>query len=111
MTDEKKFKKLKILKMERELFHTFSQGERKAEVFKTSKGFEVDLHEVDDWYATRKVHGHSETYAENTAENWVLGVFDKKDVKQEELSMKLHKKEGSFYGYREKSDNYHPELD
>ncbi len=47
--------------MEKELYHTFSEGERKAEVFKTVKGFEVELYEKDDWSATRKVHGHSET--------------------------------------------------
>jgi|TARA_B110000977_G_scaffold40698_1_gene54745 hypothetical protein len=83
--------------MEKELYHTFSEGERKAEVFKTVKGFEVELYEKDDWSATRKVHGHSETYAENTAENWVQGIFD----------LEPPVKEGSFYGYRQRSDNYY----
>ncbi len=60
----------------RELYHTYENGDRYAEVFKTDKGFEVDLHEQDEWLTTRKCNGHSEIYAENLGENWVLGIFD-----------------------------------
>ena len=81
------------------LFHTYEMGVRRAEVFLTKKGFEVELYEDDGWSATRKVHQHSESYAEDVAENWVQGMYD---LEPEE------KKEGSFYGYREKSANYYP---
>lgn len=62
---------------DRQLYHTYKNDSgRYAKVFKTDKGFEVDLHEHNDWLATRKCHGHSEIYAENLGENWVLGIFD-----------------------------------
>jgi len=61
---------------DREKYHTFKDGVRYAEVFKTPKGYEVDLHEQNDWLATRKCHNHSEIFAENLGENWVLGIFD-----------------------------------
>ena len=77
------------------LFHTYEMGVRRAEVFLTKKGFEVELYEDDGWSATRKVHQHSESYAEDCADNWCQGMFNVE-------------KEGSFYGYREKNDNYYP---
>ena len=83
--------------MNKELYHSFRKDERSAEVYRTSKGFEVELYEQNGWSATRKVHQHSETYAENTAENWVQGIFD----------LEPPVKEGSFYGYRQRSDNYY----
>lgn len=70
---------------------------RKAVIRKEKEGFEVDLYK-NDLKETRQVHNHSETYAENVAENFVQGIFD-------------IEKEGSFYGYREKSNNYDPEVD
>lgn len=70
---------------------------RKAIIRREKEGFEVDLYK-DDLKETRQVHEHSETYAENVAENFVHGIFD---IEPEE-------KEGSFYGYREKSANYYP---
>jgi len=85
--------------MNKELYHSFSKDERQAEVYRTSKGFEVELYEKNDWSATRKVHQHSETYAENVAENWVERVFD------------LEPNDIGYYGYREKSDNYYEGLD
>ena len=74
---------------------------RKAVIRKEREGFEVDLLLNDAVIETRKVHNHSETYAENVAENYVLGVFDIKE--QNGYS--------GYYGYREKSDNFHPDLD
>ena len=70
---------------------------RKAVIRKEKEGFEVDLYK-NDYKETRQVHNHSETYAENVAENFVQGLFDIEKVE----------KEGSFYGYREKTDNYYP---
>jgi|TARA_R110000851_G_scaffold306659_1_gene465121 hypothetical protein len=85
--------------MNKELYHSFRKDERSAEVYRTSKGFEVELYEQNGWSATRKVHQHSETYAENVAENWVEKVFN------------LEPEDKGYYGYREKSDNYHEGLD
>ena len=70
---------------------------RKAVIRREKEGYEVDLIK-EDCRETRKVHNHSETYAENVAENFVHGIFD-------------IEKEGSFYGYNEKSRNFYPEID
>jgi len=85
--------------MNKELYHSFRKDERSAEVYRTSKGFEVELYEQNGWSATRKVHQHSETYAENVAENWVEKVFN------------LEPEDKGYYGYREKSNNYYEGLD
>jgi len=79
----------------KELYHTYAKDDRYAEVYKSSKGFEIDLYEFETIVETRKVHDKSEGFAEDVADNWVQGISDVK-------------KEGSFYGYREKSDNYYP---
>lgn len=71
--------------------------DRKAVIRKEKEGFEVDLYK-NDYKETRKVHNHSETYAENVAENFMQGLFD-------------IEKEGSFYGYNQKTDNFDPEVD
>lgn len=60
---------------ERDLCHQYQKGNRMAKVYNTKLGFEVDLFEGTDFQATRKVHNHSEIYAENTAENWVEGII------------------------------------
>jgi len=60
---------------ERDLYHQYQKGNRMAKVYNTKLGFEVDLFEGIDFQATRKVHNHSETYAKNTAENWVEGII------------------------------------
>ena len=62
------------------------------------EGFEVDLYEKKKLLETRQLHNHSESYAEDCADNWVQGVFN-------------IEKEGSFYGYNERDDNYYPEID
>jgi len=83
----------------KKLYHTYAMDERYAEVFKSDLGFEVDLYENNTLLETREVHDKSEGYAEDVAENWVGGMFD------------IEPKEGSFYGYNEKNDNYYPCLD
>jgi hypothetical protein len=62
--------------MKRTILHHHQGDDRTAEVFNTKLGFEVDLYENGGILCTREVHSHSEVYAENVAENWVLGVFD-----------------------------------
>ena len=36
--------------MNKELYHSFRKDERSAEVYRTSKGFEVELYEQNGWY-------------------------------------------------------------
>jgi hypothetical protein len=45
-------------------------------VFKEKDGFVVLMLEDKTIYEERTITGHSEVYAENCAENWVLGVID-----------------------------------
>lgn len=59
----------------RELLHQYQRDNRMAKVYATPLGFEVDLIEGTKFEATRKVHNHSERYAEDTAENWVDGIL------------------------------------
>lgn len=74
-------------------------ADRRAVIRKAQEGFEVDLYLDQLLVETRKVHNHSESYAEDVAENYVQKMFDAVE------------KEGSFYGYRTKSDNFDPEVD
>lgn len=74
-------------------------ADRRAVIRKAQEGFEVDLYLDQLLVETRKVHNHSESYAEDVAENYVEGMFNAVE------------KEGSFYGYKEKSDNFDPEID
>ena len=84
----------------KELYHTYVKDEREAKVFKTSKGFEVDLKELGTGKKGRRaVYDHSESYAENLAENFVEGMFD------------LEPNDIGYYGYKQKSNNYVKGLD
>tara|TARA_B100002019_G_C20974173_1_gene452633 strand:- start:178 stop:432 length:255 start_codon:yes stop_codon:yes gene_type:complete len=73
------------------LYHSFEREDRKAEVWRNSNGFYVELYKrgliIHDWgttdgtldwqlVETREVYEHSEYYAENCAENFVDGVYD-----------------------------------
>jgi hypothetical protein len=50
--------------------------DRIAHVCKDDKGFYVDLYYQDAWLEKRELYDHSERYAEDCAENFVLGIFD-----------------------------------
>ena len=51
--------------------------ERRAIIRKAKEGFEVDLYLDQLLVETRKdFHNHSESYAEDVAENYVLKMFD-----------------------------------
>jgi len=63
----------------KEKFSEYYDGDRKAVVRKSDKGWEVDLFFKDEILETREVHDKSELYAENVAENYVLGLFDAGD--------------------------------
>ena len=79
------------------LVSEYWDNDRRAVIRKEKEGFEVDLLK-NNYKETRKVHKHSESYAEDVAENFVQGLFDIEE-------------EGSFYGYKEKTDNFDPEVD
>jgi len=53
-----------------------ADGRREAVVVKTEKGFMVELYEKKKYIKTVDVTTHSEQYAEDTAENWTLGVLN-----------------------------------
>lgn len=69
----------------RELFHNYTHEDRHADVYLTKQGFEVDLYINDKQIATREVHNHSESYAEDVAENWCQNFIKIIDLKKEEL--------------------------
>ena len=49
---------------------------RRASVHKNQQGFYVKLFEGGSLREVRRLYNHSEQYAEDCAENFVLGVFD-----------------------------------
>ena len=49
---------------------------RKASVHKNDQGFYVKLSEGGFLREVRRLYSHSEQYAEDCAENFVLGVFE-----------------------------------
>lgn len=49
---------------------------REAFVYKNSKGFYVDLFRSGAYVRTVEVYDHSESYAEDVAENWVLKILN-----------------------------------
>jgi len=53
-----------------------ADGRREGVVVKSEKGFMVELYENKKYLRTVDVTAHSEQYADDTAENWALGVFN-----------------------------------
>ena len=52
------------------------EGTRLALIMSTKHGYEVDVYENDQKIRTIQVHEHSESYAEDCAENWCQRVMD-----------------------------------
>ena len=50
-------------------------SDRKAIVMKNSEGFYVEFYKGDEIVERRTVYEHSERYAEDTAENFVMGII------------------------------------
>ena len=48
---------------------------RKAVVMKDDNGFYVEFYKEEQLWERRNVYGHSEIYAENAAENFVMGII------------------------------------
>ena len=49
---------------------------REAFVYRTRKGYHVDLYRATIFIRTVERHDHSESYAEDVAENWVLKILN-----------------------------------
>ena len=62
------------------LYHTYHGSDeftnRKANVRKNENGWYVELYLNSTLWETREAYNHSETYSENIAENWVLGIIE-----------------------------------
>ena len=50
-------------------------ADRRAMVLKNDQGFYVELYKSDELIETRPLYDHSERYAEDCAENFVMGYF------------------------------------
>jgi len=58
-----------------EFFGTDEYKSRYAKVIWESHYYSVKMYENDSLVERRRLKGHSERYAEDCAENWVLGVI------------------------------------
>lgn len=56
--------------------HFSDNGKREATVIKTESGYMVELYEKSRYIRTVDVRDKSLSYAEDTAENWTLGVLN-----------------------------------
>lgn len=57
-------------------YSTYVDGDRRADVIKLDSHWGCRLWEEGTLVKTEFYKGHSEMYAENAAENWVLGIKD-----------------------------------
>ena len=57
-------------------YSTYVDGDRRADVIKLDNHWGCRLWEEGELVKTEFYKGHSEMYAENAAENWVLGIKD-----------------------------------
>ena len=62
--------------------HTFTEGKKRAEVYKHEKGYGCRFFNNNSWICDELYENKSEIYAENAAENFCLGI---KEVKSEEI--------------------------
>jgi len=50
--------------------------DRKANVMRDENGFYVELYKGEELIEVRTLYDHSEIYAENAAENYVMGILN-----------------------------------
>lgn len=56
-------------------FSTYVDGDRRADVIKNSDGvFGIEMIENNEFVRREFFTGHSESYAEDAAENYVMGI-------------------------------------
>ena len=61
------------------LLHDFRHENRWAQVFLVGKDFMIQCFKNQVYEGSRTIKGHSEMYAEDCAENYVLGIWDFED--------------------------------
>lgn len=54
--------------------HSYMQDNKTAKVFLTNEGYEVDYYEGKTLLKSEPLHNHSESYAEDAADNYVMGI-------------------------------------
>lgn len=57
------------------LMSEFLHGDRKASVLKSEEGYVVNMYSGDVLKEARPIIGHTEDYAEEAAENWVMEII------------------------------------
>jgi hypothetical protein len=57
------------------LVSEFLHGDRKASVLKTNEGYMVHMYSGEVLKEARAIIGHTEDYAEEAAENWVMEII------------------------------------
>lgn len=60
---------------EKELISTYRKNNRVADIYKTTKGYEIELFEKGKRIRVVETWEHSESWAEDVAENWNEGVL------------------------------------
>ena len=60
----------------RKVIKQFTLDQRSAVILNTTKGYEVDLFENDNFIETRKIYKHSKYYANDLANNWVAKIIE-----------------------------------
>lgn len=48
---------------------------RKASIYASHRGYEVQFYEYNDLVETRLLYEHTRQYAEDACENWVMGII------------------------------------
>ena len=59
----------------KELISTYRKNNRVADIYKTAKGYEIELFEKGKRIRVVEAWEHSESWAEDVAENWNEGVL------------------------------------
>jgi hypothetical protein len=58
----------------RKEMHAYMQDGKTAKVYLTNEGWEVDYYEGKTLLKSEPLHDHSESYAEDAADNYVMGI-------------------------------------
>ena len=65
-----------MFSVEKDVLHEYRQGSRWAQVYRMNSGhYLVRMFDNQIWQEDRVIKNKSERYAEDCAENYVLGIF------------------------------------
>lgn len=62
------------MSIKREEYHSYSANDKVSKVFLTNEGWEVDFYNKGYFIKTEKHYDKSEAWAEDVADNYVLGI-------------------------------------